>query len=112
MNNEKVMKLVEKMLAESDKIKSVSLSDSEFSNVTNEYYFTFPDNKYKWSISQIKDGSFYLFYYKDSDDDSSFLRVGDNLNDDFFDSNLKNLHELLKGKESGLEIVLQDILNN
>lgn len=113
MNKEKIQKVIEKMLTDHTKIKSVTRSSNDFEESMEEYYFTFPDEKYLWSISQNAEGNNFIFYYPSKEDHSEFIRVGadDIANDYFLKEDLKKLFGLMKGKLFGFDGVLDDILN-
>lgn len=108
MNKEKIQKVIAKMLAESEEIKSVtreSISGSE------EYYFTYPDNKYQWSVLKSSDVGNYMFYYPSTSNRSEFLRFDVDEMDESSKKNFNLLFEDVQGKIFGFDSILDDILD-
>jgi hypothetical protein len=111
MNNEKLEKLIEKMLSDQDKIANVKRGDpSEFNGPITEYYFTFPDQKYHWSITSDPSGEHLIFYYPSETDTSTFLRFGRRELSNWAQENLAKLFEVVNLKVFAFDDVLNQIL--
>ncbi len=110
MNIEKIQKVIKKMLTENWEINSVVRGEDDYGEEEDEFYFTYPDHKYLWSVSQDMSGKNYFFYYPSSQDRSVFIRfVADELGASTKED-LRSLFEILKGKIFGFDVVLDEIL--
>jgi hypothetical protein len=108
MNEKDVSQVVMKMLSDQEAIKSVR--SSEDYGEGEEYYFTYPEDKYFWSVAKDNSGDFFFFYYPSGDDKSVFLRFeADALGSDG-GSNLKTLFSIIRSKRFGFDDVVKDIL--
>jgi len=110
MHKERLQQLILKMLNEHQSIKSVTATGPDFTNV-EEYYFTFPDDKYLWSLTKSSDGEIHIFFYPNKSERSIFLRFGPADIDSFYRDRLKQLFETVRGKLYGFDGVLSDILD-
>lgn len=108
MNKEKIQKLIVKMLEEQEKISSVTRDNSPENS--EEYYFTYPDDKYQWSILKTTAGIIHIFFYPSKEKRSEFLRFESDDMTAESGSNLKSLFETVRGKLFGFDSVLDDIL--
>lgn len=112
MDNEKIEKLILKMIADQDQINFVEKSTDPFSNGLEEYYFTFPFGRYSWSICQNPEGDYSIFYYPSQSDKSVFLRFGSDSLGVFGEENLTKLYKIIKEKQFGFDKVLDNILTD
>ncbi len=107
MNETEINKIIKKMITNSERIRSVEATDD---SPFNEYYFSYPEDKYTWSILVDDSGTYRLFYYPSNSDRSNFLSFEPDNN--FFGSedNFKSLHTIVKNKLFGFDEVVKDIL--
>lgn len=110
MNNDQVEPLVKKMLADSERIRSIETS-SDFEEDGQEFYFVYPEDKnYLWSVAKDKAGECYLFFYPNKTDKSNFLRfIGAELSEST-NLALGKLFALVERKRFGFDQVVKDIL--
>jgi hypothetical protein len=111
MNIEKIQKVIEKMISDHSRIKSVVKSEDDFPSSLEEYYFTYPEDKYLWSIGQNSEEQRYVFYYPSKSDRTTFLRFESDDMDKTTKENLKLLYQVVRGKLYGFDDVVNDILS-
>jgi hypothetical protein len=110
MNKERIQLVIQKMLDEHKKIKSVVRDNDAIEQGGEEYYFTYPDDKYLWSVMKDSGGDNYIFFYPSKDDKSNFLRFGSEELNTLSIQKLKYLFTEVRGKIFGFDDVLDDIL--
>ncbi len=109
MNNLKIQQLVEKIVSDQEKIQSVRKSDDAPSG-SEEFYFTYPDDKYLWSVLKDSEGAHWLYYYPNRDDHSEFMRIGEEGFSITHGDKLQEVFAIARSKLFGFDNVLKDIL--
>lgn len=109
MEKEKIKNLIDKMLREKDKIGSVTKEINPIEE-SEEYYFTYPSDKYYWSVNKDSIGEYHIFYYPEKNIKSEYLRFSRQELGSTVMVSLRDLFELLRGKLYGFDSVLDDIL--
>ena len=110
MNKEKIQKVIKKMLKDNKDIKSVVKVDGVEVSITEEYYFTYPVDKYLWSLGKDYSGGIYIYYYPSRETRSEFLRFGPEELDYSAQEDLRSLMEVVRGKLYDFDEVIDDIL--
>ncbi|GEM_PF-1669293 len=111
MNDKQIQDVVKKMLSDQDQIQSVRKPTTPVENA-EEYFFTYPGNKYLWSIMQDEDGDYHMYFYASKEDEQTYLRFGEDVFGPEGKEKLTTLFGVLQGKLHGFDQVLKDILGS
>jgi hypothetical protein len=110
MNEEKNKKLLEKIVSNQALIESVERASTSPDGF-EEYYFTYPNTKYLWSIVSSSSSTNLLYFYPDGNQEGNYMRVELPQGDSAVTEKLRLLFEAVRGKVFGFDKVIDDILS-